>query len=373
MSSSDPEFRVLTSLAAVAQLADDWRGLWHADPTATAFQRFEWVITWLDTYSDHIDEIFIVACYHRGKLMGLCPFYLRHSSGSGLRQTQLLFVGTGEPELIEVAAEYMNLLSVPAQRLVCLELLARALKSRRDIGAVMLIDLAEVSAEPLLTALAAEFPRCRRYPAGFNYAVPVSDERLPVTFSGAVRKSASNKYNRLLRLEGFHLVIAQDAETIDRLFQALVELHNRSWRNRGKPGAFGEERFRRFHLQVIQRLLPLDAVLLFGLEVNGAIVAVHYCLLSPGRCHYYQSGIDQEFRPNVSLGMMCHVIAHKECSKRGIASYDLMKGSEGNYKAQLAGKQNQLVTLRGFRGTREWLKHVANTLAQRVVDARQCA
>lgn len=373
MSSPAAEFRVISNLPAVQLLADDWHKLWHADPTATVFQRFEWVFTWLDVYSEHVDEIFLIACYHEGTLVGLCPFYLRYHKALGFRQKQLLFVGTGEPERIEVAAEYMNLLCIPAQQAVCLGLIARALEARGDVGAVVLVDLVEASAEPLMSALTSRFPRCERGPAGFNYAVPVSSERLPNTFSAAVRKSASSKYNRLLRLKGFRVVLADDLALTARLFETMVELHNRRWRKKGKPGAFAEDTFCRFHRRLIELLLPLDAVLLFGLEVDGAIMAVHYCLLSPHCCHYYQSGIDEEFRPNVSPGLMCHVIAHQECSKRGIARYDLMKGLEGDYKAGLAERQNQLVGFRGFRGRGEALKYTFSSLARRAVSVGACS
>ena len=373
MNSLGTEFRVISSLAGIEQLAHDWRWLWHSDPTATVFQRYEWVFTWLDVYSNHVDEIFIVACYHEGALVGLCPFYLRYSRGLGFGQKQLLFVGTGEPERIEVAAEYMNLLCLSAQRPVCLELIARALESRRDVGAAMLFDMMEVSAEPLVAALANKLPRGRHCPAGFNYAIAVSDDRLPKTFSGAVRRSAGNKLNRLQRLSGFNVVLAQDLATTDRLFQAMVELHNRRWQSKGKSGAFAENIFRCFHRRVIELLLPLNAVLLFGLEVDGDIIAVHYCLLSAGRCHYYQGGIDEEFRPNVSPGLMCHIIAHQECSKRGIASYDLMKGLEGEYKERLAERQHQLVSYCGFRDNNELLKYAANTVTRRISRKRKYA
>lgn len=373
MNSVAPEFRVISSLAGVEELADDWRELWHADPMATIFQCFEWVFTWLDVYSSYVDEIFIVACYSEGALVGLCPFYLRYRNGPGFRQKQLLFVGTGEPERVEVAAEYMNLLSVAGHRRFCLEQVGLALDSRTDIGAVMLFDLVETRTQPLLAVLTDRFPRCSLNPVGFNFAVPVSAERLPKTFSVALRKSAGNKLNRLMRLGGFRLISAHDSATSQRLFRAMAELHNRRWQKRGEPGAFAEELFRDFHRRVIELLLPLEAVILFGLEINGTIIAVHYCLVSPNRCHYYQGGIDEDFRPNVSPGLMCHVIAHQECRKRGIASYDLMKGSGDDYKAGLARPQDKLLRYSGFRNCSELLKHATTTLARRAVDARECA
>jgi CelD/BcsL family acetyltransferase involved in cellulose biosynthesis len=100
-----------------------------------------------------------------------------------------------------------------------------------------------------------------------------------------------------------------------------------------------------------------QGALLFGLEVSGKLIAVQYCLISNQTCHYYQSGFDETFQPNVSPGLLCHVIAHEQCERLGITSYDLMKAQADAYKASLAAKQYPLAVFKAFRSRTARAKH----------------
>lgn len=331
--------------------------LWNCDPNATVFQSYDWVATWLEIYQRYVDEIFLVVCYCGDKLVALAPFYIRKQKWLFLEQKQLMFCGTGEPEPVEVVAEYMDVLAVPALRERCIALVGRAIADRRDIGAVILSDLIATNVQSLLACLEETFVVSGRSAVGFNYSIAVTDSEIPQTFTSSQRRTARTKRKRLARLPGFKLVFADDAETTERLFAALVELHNMRWQGKGAPGVFAERLFCEFHRKIIATIGRQQGVLLFGLEVSGKLMAVQYCLISNETCHYYQSGFDDAFQPNVSPGFLCHAIAHEQCERLGIKTYDLMTARADGYKARLAVKQHVLAAFEGFRSRAERAKH----------------
>ena len=124
-----------------------------------------------------------------------------------------------------------------------------------------------------------------------------------------------------------------------------MTLHQRRWRGKGKPGVFSSERFRDFHLAVTAQLLDRGQLLLFGLFAEGRALAVNYCMVSKDACHYYQGGIDDDHAPELSPGLLSHLLGAGIAGERGLQRYDLMLGGKGSYKARLGFEAEQLVTL----------------------------
>lgn len=346
---SNVSVTLVEDIDGLERLRGQWLSLWETVEGATIFQSHTWVYTWVETYRAFIGRLFIVLCWRNTALIGIAPLYIRYSRCGYLTLRQLMYCGTGEPEAVEVLAEYMGVLARPDDIAACERALASLVATaQRDLDGVVLRQILATSHAVFAQETADRFGVVQRRPRGRRFEIPVTDNCVPASFSASRRKTALTRQRRLHR-QGDVTVVDANRENFDEVFDALVALHNARWQAKGEAGVFARRLFRAFHRRLINRLLDENRVMLFALRVGEQIIAVHYCLISKNAVHFYQSGIDEEFRPNVSPGLLCHVIAHRRCHERGYAMYDLMVDEEHSYKAQLADTGEHVTDLYTFR------------------------
>jgi CelD/BcsL family acetyltransferase involved in cellulose biosynthesis len=143
----------------------------------------------------------------------------------------------------------------------------------------------------------------------------------------------------LLRLE-----IATPDEAHNYL-DALAELHQLYWIGRGKPGAFAEPFFRRFHHALLHRAADRQSVDLIRVGAGERVVGYLYNFVHDGWVAAYQSGFDfgrdaDRLRP----GLICHLMAIQHYRRAGMRRYDFL-GGEARYKRSLANAEIPLVWL----------------------------
>ncbi len=131
------------------------------------------------------------------------------------------------------------------------------------------------------------------------------------------------------------LEVAGSLEDARAIYDELVALHTASWRARGKPGAFADPWFDRFHRRLIEQRFAHGEIQLVRLRGGSGTLGCLYNLISSGRVLFYQSGLAAFEDPVVKPGMLCHAAAIAHCAAGGHRVYDLLGGS-GRYKASLA-------------------------------------
>ncbi len=137
--------------------------------------------------------------------------------------------------------------------------------------------------------------------------------------------------------------------------EAMAALHQAGWQARGKPGAFAEPFFGRFHRELIARALPQGACDLLRITAGGRIVGFLYNLIREGRVLSYQSGFDYAGAGgHEKPGLVCHHLAVERYRQAGYQVYDLLAG-ESRYKSSLADSAATLLwleaaALRSVRG-----------------------
>lgn len=356
--------QLITQPDQLSDLKADWHQLWQQSATAHAFQNAEWVQQWCQHYQAHIQQLYIVAVWHQQQLVGLLPTYLRPLgnrplSWLGLCQQQLCFIGTGEPEHSEVAAEYMDLLYEPSFEEQVLQQLSKQLSKDAAIKAIYFRDIrpnAHVS--QLLNKLAVSFPVQSQQPSGWTFAIPLQTEDMG--YSRNCQKKRQRLLNKLQTLP-HRLIIAQDSQQAELLFQQLQHLHQQRWQQQGKAGVFASEVFSQFHQSMLNQLLKSGQLLLAALEVNGQIIAVSYGFISKQSYLYYQGGIDQQFSPNLSPGLLLHFMLADHAKSLGLSQYDLMKSpNQQDYKASLAEPTGAVIHQWAFRN--RWQQFKAKLL-----------
>ncbi|HET9148423.1 MAG TPA: GNAT family N-acetyltransferase [Acetobacteraceae bacterium] len=115
----------------------------------------------------------------------------------------------------------------------------------------------------------------------------------------------------------------------ERFLAALAELHGRTWRARGRSGAFAEPAFRRFHGELIGRGLPAGMVDLLEIAAGPRIIGYLLNFVFRNHVYAYQSGFDYELmHPHEKPGLTCHYTAIQRYLEGGLEIYDFLAGHD---------------------------------------------
>lgn len=165
-------------------------------------------------------------------------------------------------------------------------------------------------------------------------------ETLSANTRGQIRRA------RRLCGEALGLTPAGNAEEAGQFFQAMVKLHQASWRARGQPGAFATETMRSFHLALIERGWPRGEVDVLRIRAAERDIGYLYNFIHGRRVYCYQSGFAAAETAREKPGLVCHSLAIEHYAARGLAIYDLLAGAS-QYKTSLAsgGEMLSWVTL----------------------------
>jgi hypothetical protein len=141
------------------------------------------------------------------------------------------------------------------------------------------------------------------------------------------------------------LEIADDEASARSIYTELVELHQRSWRARGEPGAWADPWFDRFHRHLIAQRLPRGEVQLVRVRAGTTTLGCLYNFVHRGRVLQYQSGLATFANRHIKPGFLAHAAAIEQAAAEGHAIYDFLAGDR-RYKRSLATDASSLVWAR---------------------------
>ena len=156
---------------------------------------------------------------------------------------------------------------------------------------------------------------------------------------GAQTRSTVRRSLRLYEERGrLSLVAAATGEEGLAVLDRLKHFHQRTWEARGRPGAFANPLFERFHRRLVRMGLPQGQVQLLRLTAGSDEVGYLYNFVHGGQVLAYQSGFhfaltDRNHHP----GLVTHALAVQQALEQGLDGYDLLAG-EARYKQQLASE-----------------------------------
>jgi CelD/BcsL family acetyltransferase involved in cellulose biosynthesis len=134
---------------------------------------------------------------------------------------------------------------------------------------------------------------------------------------------------------------ARRAETLaeaEAFLAELAALHQARWLARGKPGAFANAAFARFHRALIARALPRGEAVLLRISAGATLIGLLYNFRLGGREFAYQSGFAYATAPaHGKPGLTCHHAAIARARAEGLAEYDFLAGAD-RYKLSFANQ-----------------------------------
>lgn len=162
---------------------------------------------------------------------------------------------------------------------------------------------------------------------------------LPSTFEDYLRRLGSSWRRNLRRWERkvsrdykMDFKICNDIETVNDAMKTFFDLHQKRWQARKQPGAFSDQRFRDFHLEVARSFAERGWLILNFLTLNDEPVAAGYAFKYARKLFCYLSGFDPEFS-EYHVGHLRHIYLIKHCIENGLREYDFLRGVE-SYKSR---------------------------------------
>jgi CelD/BcsL family acetyltransferase involved in cellulose biosynthesis len=173
-------------------------------------------------------------------------------------------------------------------------------------------------------------------------------------------------------------IVARRAETLaeaEAFLAELAMLHQARWQARGKPGAFANPAFARFHRALIARALPRGEAVLLRVSAGENLIGLLYNFRLGGREFAYQSGFAYATAPaHGKPGLTCHHAAIARARAEGLAEYDFLAGAD-RYKISFANQAAPLHWLDAAApgtpaGAALWLRVLAQRVRARAVQFR---
>jgi len=304
--------------AAIPALAPSWQVLFDRVSDASPFQSWEWLSScWREAPRG---RLWILCARDRGLLVGILPLVVSRYRGLPIRRVSFL----GAP-----LSDYHDALALREHRDACRDAFAAHLLRHAD--AWDLVDLTDVPKESSLARLGAAKHRLEVAHHRVCPYVPLPDswDAYRATLGKRLRATLGRKRRKLERELDARFDLAGEAELAPTL-EALFELHDRRWQQRGLSGAFSDEAVRRIHRRAAPLFLRRGWLRLHRLTVAGETRAVYYCFQRAGRVYYYLSGFDLALeRYSAGTVLLGQVVA--SAIAEGARELDFLRGDE-NYK-----------------------------------------
>ncbi len=345
-----------------AALAPLWREL-EARADASFFQSWGWIGTVIATFGA---PAWLAMVQRDGRVIGLGLLGWRPGRiFDWLRTPSLHLNETGDAARDAVMIEYNGLLAEAGREAAANAAMVTLLAGKRDGSLWRELYLSGVA-----PAIEQE---CQR--AGLmvrrlkTHVAPLADfsAMAPGDPLDALSRNSRQQIRRALRYyENRGAVAVEPAASIDQAqagLEALAQAHTAAWQARGRPGAFANPNFHRFHRHLIADGFAAGTVELLTIRAGDAAIGYLYNFRYGRFAYSYQSGFHYEADERAKPGLVGHVLAMRAYRAQGLAGYRFLAG-DSRYKASLSTGHDELRWLAVHRPD---LPHRLEALARTVL------
>ncbi|MGK4006439.1 GNAT family N-acetyltransferase [Sorangium sp. So ce1036] len=308
------DVRVLNRREELEALREPWDALWQRCPAATTFQRPEWLLPWCRELGPEEVLALVLRSPSAQGLVGLAPLAI-HRIGA---ERVVALLGAG-------ITDYNDVLAAPGYERAVAEAVLAFLGERA--GAWDVADLHDLrGSSPLLAADAPPgwSDEVEKHEACPRVVIPEGAGPDDL-FSPGMRARIARARKRLARAGALRVEVA-GADSLGELLDALFANHRARWISRGEGGVL-DEALRPFHRAAAAGLCARGALRLFGLRLDGRIIASLYGLAERDGLASYITGFDPEFAwYSPGLVMLASAIEHT--AREGARTVDFLRGRE---------------------------------------------
>jgi CelD/BcsL family acetyltransferase involved in cellulose biosynthesis len=339
--------------AARAALGEKWQALeLLAEPSI--FLSWAWIETWLEVVIEPAMNLLLIEVQKAGVCCGLALAAVCER-GAGPFRSRVAFLNELPVGGRDLTMEKNGVLAhAGLERAMFAAVTAALARSSLRIDEIRAsgIDqryLSEPDDRAVAVVVTDERRRCWLLGKPETEAVASLDLTALLAQLSRSRRWQITRFQRLAEAEGGAVVLDEARETAEaaRWFERLAELHTVYWQQQGKPGAFRNPRWQRFHWRLIERLLPAGQVQLVRIRAGEVELGYLYNLRQRDEMANIQSGFayraDNRWRP----GYLSHLLAADAAQRQGCRRYDLLMGDD-DYKATIARPGAELFWLQIF-------------------------
>ena len=318
-----------------------WTALEQASPHASFFLTTEWTECWLEHCAAGLQVEFVV--FRAGdRPVGICLLTYKTAHRGPIPVRRVYVNAAGEDERDSTCIEFNNLLCLEGWE----EAVARALAGYVGGRNWDEIALYGFCAGPALEAFLGMFPDCR---ASHNLrpshyvdldAIRGAGKTYEDVLGQTTRKHLRQNYRNYGKAGELTVHAAGSVEEALGMLADLAVVHQESWVQRGKPGAFASESFMAFHRALIRRTFGSGGVQIWRVGA-GDLIGFIYGLIYRGKVNFYQSGLRYTGDKRLSPGLVANACVINACLEAGFKEYDFLAG-EVMYKKSLATANREL-------------------------------
>jgi len=162
---------------------------------------------------------------------------------------------------------------------------------------------------------------------------------LPSTFEDYFRGLGSNwrrnirRWRKKLRKQyKVRFTIHNNIDTLNEAMNTFFSLHQKRWNSQNYPGAFSDQKFRDFHLDVARSFAEREWLRLCFLTLNGEPVSSIYAFKYKNKMYNYLAGFDPQYS-EYRVGHLLFMYLIKNSVENGLGEFDFLRGAEV-YKSQ---------------------------------------
>lgn len=305
-----------TGAAELAGLAGEWLALWKSCPSATPFQAPGWLIPWVKFFGNN--QLRALSLRQDGQLVALAIFFTFKPEHCASRE--LVLAGSG-------ISDYLDILAQPGFERRAVAEFFGWLKRNQELWEIC--DFQELRSGSALLEVEPPIGWLEEKTAQSICLVLDLPKRLE-DMATVVPKRMLEKleyYRRRIGKSGEVQMETATQENFGRLFDALIALHSRRWNQNGQSGVLAESMLQNFHHEAADQFLRCGALRLYGLLLNGRVVAALYGFRSGRRLFYYLGGFDPELS-QLSPGTVLIGHAIEQSIREGAGEFDFLRGQE---------------------------------------------
>jgi CelD/BcsL family acetyltransferase involved in cellulose biosynthesis/peptidoglycan/xylan/chitin deacetylase (PgdA/CDA1 family) len=332
----DLSLDVLRTADVLSRLKSEWDELFDCSSASSLSASHAWQAAWWNTFQQGRELHLLAVRNSTGELVGLAPLGLRTVRGAGVWPLRRLeFLATGEDEADEIDSDYLDFIIRPGWEPVVLPRILRHLSAEagREWDEIVLRRVHEHS--PSLPRLrewagAAQFRMTQvGCEAGVLLPLPATWPALVEALESKSRRDDARK-RRLLDEQGaVAFRWSHDRQEFEELWPTLVDLHQRGWQSRHRPGCFASPLFTAFHRQVGPELAATGHARIGLLTVDGRPRAACYLFVHRGTVLHYQFGMDAEgLDGRASPGHVLLSRCLEAAIAEGLHAWDFLHGTD---------------------------------------------
>ena len=335
--------RTLRSVEELRSISGQWDHLLERSLNDNLFLTWDWLSHWINTFlTDHRPLCLVV--YEDDNLVGLAPLWLERRRYFGLGTLNVLrFIGSQE-----VCSDHLDLIvSRKNSEAVCSaiwEHLYGPLRKDWDVFEYRYVP-SDSHTLNLLYKLSENDNRClgaviQGYTVCPYVTLPETWDAYLTSLSANQRRALKVSSDLMAQAGALDLRICDTAESLHVYMQTHIDLHRKSWIDRGQSGSFGTDRFRQFHRQLAGDLLAKGKLFLCNLELNGTPVGSFYGFEHNKVMYYYLLGVERSAAPRASIGRVLLGRCIKAAIERGCREFDMLRGDE-EYKYHWTSRERR--------------------------------